>query len=148
MSEFQIDIQEAENTPLALEIHRLLVENNIEQFGPANRQPLVIGIRQEGQLVGGLRGCTHWGWLYITHLWVAPDFRRLKLGKLLLEKAEQEAIKRGCPGFYVDTFSPAAVHFYQSAGYELFGTIPDFPSGHQRFFLMKKPVPSVEMRSF
>ena len=68
-----------------------------------------------------------------------PDLRRQGLGAELLRRAEDEARARGCVGAHLDTFSFQARGFYEKQGYALFGTIPDCPPGHARFFLIQAP---------
>jgi hypothetical protein len=54
-----------------------------------------------------------------------------------MNEAEAEAIRRGCRGAWLDTFSFQARGFYERPGYSIFGTIENFPPGHRRFFLKK-----------
>jgi len=70
-------------------------------------------------------------------LWVAEGFRRRGLGKRLLRMGETEAVKRGCRQAYLDTFSYQARPFYERSGFEVFGTLHDFPEGHERYFMRK-----------
>ncbi|BCL34011.1 GNAT family N-acetyltransferase [Nostoc sp. MS1] len=101
--------------------------------------PLSVLIRDDnGEIVGGLVGKTHWGWLFVSHLWVDESLRGQGYGKQLLLKAEQAAKERGCSHAYLDTFSFQALGFYQRLGYEIFGVLENFPPGHQRYFLKKQ----------
>lgn len=109
------------------------------RFGPRNELPLSIHAYDDGDvLVGGLEGCTHWGWAYIRQLWVEARWRGQGVGRLLLAHAETEALVRKCVGLYLDTFDPAAEKFYESCGFRLYGQIDDFPPGHTRRFLYKR----------
>ena len=132
-----IDYFETDENPQAKEIHNALMAHNQSIVGVPNRLPLVLSISIEGQLVAGLKGLSHWKWLYISHLWVAAGYRRLHYGRHLMERAEIEARERDCVGCYVDTFSLTAVRFYESVGYEIFGKLENFPPPHTRFFLQK-----------
>lgn len=58
-------------------------------------------------------------------------------GTKLMAAAEAEARRRGCRDAYLDTFSFQARPFYERCGYEVFGTLEDFPTGHQRFVMRK-----------
>ncbi len=58
-------------------------------------------------------------------------------GQRLLALAEEEARKRGAEYAYLDTLSFQAPEFYKKQGYEIFGTLEDFPKGHQRYFMTK-----------
>ena len=55
-----------------------------------------------------------------------------------MEVAEAEARQRGAQNAYLDTFSFQAPDFYKKLGYQVFGELPDFPTGHQRYFLKKE----------
>jgi ribosomal protein S18 acetylase RimI-like enzyme len=100
--------------------------------------PISVLIRDnEGEIVGGLVGKIHWGWLFVSYLWVDETLRGQGYGTQLLVKAEQAAKERGCSYAYLDTFSFQALGFYQSLGYEIFGVLDNFPPGHQRYFLQK-----------
>ena len=111
------------------------------EFGPRNELPFSIVATAGDTVVGGLNGSSHWGWCYIRHLWVAPDWQRQGLGRRLLAQAETQARARHCTGLYVDTFNPGAVTFYERAGFARFGRIADFPPGHARTFLQKRLMP-------
>jgi len=50
---------------------------------------------------------------------------------------EQAARQRGCQYAHLDTFSFQARPFYEDLGYTVFGTLDDYPPGHQRFFMQK-----------
>ena len=56
-------------------------------------------------------------------------------------RAEAEAIRRGCLGAWLDTFSFQARGFYERLGYAVFGALADYPPGHDRFFMQKPLVP-------
>jgi ribosomal protein S18 acetylase RimI-like enzyme len=102
-------------------------------------EPLAIFIRDaSNEIVGGLVAETYWGWMFISHLWVKEALRGQGYGRKLMVLAEEEAKKRGYFNIFLDTFSFQAVGFYQKLGYEIFGTLEDFPQGHQRYFLQKR----------
>lgn len=108
------------------------------RFAPRDETPLTILARDAaGALIGGLNGASHWRWLYVRRLWVAPEQRGRSLGRWLLEEAEAKAGARGCVGLYLDTFDEGAAAFYERCGFVRFGRVADFPPGHQRIFLCK-----------
>src|SRR5262245_21310768 len=131
MTEFKISVEE-DPAPGDLDlIEQRLVEHNEAKSEPRNYAPLTIFLRNsEGQIAGGLRGMTVWGWLFVSQLWVAEEFRSQGYGTKLMEAAEREARTRGCHAAWVDTFSFLALDFYQKAGYTVFGQLEDFPTGH------------------
>lgn len=114
---------------------------NEADVGPSNRRPLAVMVHDEaGALISGLAGYTAWGWLYVQWLWVAEGHRGRGMAGRMLAAAEREAELRGCHGAFIDTFNPKAETVYQRAGYEMFGTLPDFPMGRRRVFLQKRLV--------
>jgi hypothetical protein len=54
-----------------------------------------------------------------------------------MQELERRAAERGCPHAWVDTFSFQARPFYERLGYRVFGVLPDYPTGHERYFLCK-----------
>lgn len=115
-----------------------LGEEVASRFGPRDETPLSIQAFDGGTLIGGLNGCTHWGWLYIRQFWVTASWRSRGVGRGLLQQAETQARMRNCIGIYLDTFDPGAAQFYARCGYSTFGQIGDFPPGHTRTFLYRK----------
>lgn len=112
---------------------------NGDQVPAYDKRPLnILSYNAAGTLVGGLVGTTHWGWLYTKLLWVDESQRGTGLGRRLMAEAEAEAQKRGCHAAYVNTFSFQAPEFYQKCGYEVWGTLEDYPKGAQRVYLWKK----------
>jgi GNAT superfamily N-acetyltransferase len=71
-------------------------------------------------------------------LWVHEDHRDSGLGSRLMEMAEDQAKGRGCHSSYLNTFSYQARPFYERLGYVVFGTLTDFPKGHERYYMMKR----------
>ncbi|MCE2971624.1 MAG: GNAT family N-acetyltransferase [Burkholderiales bacterium] len=116
-----------------------LFRANTERTGDGAIEQLCVVARDaDGVLVGGAYGEIYWGWLNVAALWVAPSLRRRGLGTRLLALAEREAAAKGCHGVYLDSFTFQSPSLYVRAGYEIFGTLEDFPRGHARHFLRKK----------
>ena len=103
-----------------------------------NRVPLAVFAKKDGKIVGGAYGASQWRWLYINFLWVDSHYRRTGVGTQLMQKIEAAAKERGCVGSHLDTFSFQALGFYQRLGYELYGTIRDYPPGHSRHYLCRQ----------
>jgi ribosomal protein S18 acetylase RimI-like enzyme len=75
--------------------------------------------------------------LHVDLLFLPESLRRIGIGRQLMSDAEGEAIRRGCRGAWLDTYSFQARGFYERLGYTVFGTIEDYPPGYSRFFLKK-----------
>ena len=111
---------------------------NWDAVGEDGHKPLnIVTHDEDGNVIGGILGGTYWGWLYIDILWVHESHRRKGIGSRLLAEAEAEAIRRGCHHVHLDTMSWQAPEFYQKHGYELVGILPDIPTGHQKYLLLK-----------
>lgn len=138
MTELKITI---DNHPDPQDVRTLmdqLVKYNNSQTEEDVYDPLAIWVRDtQNRIVAGLVGKTQWGWLYISHLWVAEDLRGQGYGRQLMLQAEEVAKQRNCCHVYLDTFSFQALNFYKSLDYQIFGVLEDFPPGHQRYFLRK-----------
>jgi ribosomal protein S18 acetylase RimI-like enzyme len=116
-----------------------LTDYNHQQAGDSGEKNLCFVLQgPEEEVVGGIIGATHWDWLYISLMWLKEEFRGRGYGHRLLTMAEEEARKRGAKHAYLDTFSFQAPDFYQQHGYEVFGELKDFPTGHQRYYLRKQ----------
>jgi GNAT superfamily N-acetyltransferase len=116
-----------------------ITEYNTEQAGDDHGQNLCFVLQgPDEEIVGGVIGATHWDWLYVNLMWIRHDLRGQGYGHRLLTLAEEKARERGAKHAYLDTFSFQAPGFYKKYGYEVFGELEDFPSGHQRYYLKKQ----------
>jgi GNAT superfamily N-acetyltransferase len=116
-----------------------LMQHSEARGGPSDKRPLAVLVKDaEGKTLGGLWGRTSWRWLFIEDLWLPETMRGRGLGTTLIQRAEAEAIRRGCIGAWLDTFDfQAGAGFYENLGYSTFGTIQNYPPGHSRSFLQK-----------
>jgi ribosomal protein S18 acetylase RimI-like enzyme len=120
-------------------ITALLNQRNDDVGVQWDPKPITIVIRNaEGKTVGGLSGSTNFGWLHIRLLVVDSTLGGMGYGSRLVRLAEEEAVSRGCTFAHLDTFSFQALPFYDKLGYEVFGTLDDYPTGHQRYYLKKR----------
>ncbi|MCY4260677.1 MAG: GNAT family N-acetyltransferase, partial [Rhodobacteraceae bacterium] len=88
-----------------------LARHNDAVVGPSGRCMLaVLAEAANEKMIAGLWGHTAWGWLYTRWLWVDPAFRSRGIATELLNRAETEAVMRGCTGAHIDTFSPQALN--------------------------------------
>ncbi|MEU0049283.1 N-acetyltransferase [Streptomyces sp. NPDC006184] len=108
---------------------------------PAEREaPLhVWALDGTGEPAGGLVGHTWAGWLHITYLWVDARHRGAGLGTRLLAEAEHLATTdRACTAARLETWDFQAPRFYRRQGYEVVGTVPDYPPGITEYTLTKR----------
>jgi GNAT superfamily N-acetyltransferase len=77
------------------------------------------------------------GWMHVNFLWVTEALRGQRHGTRLMDAAESFAIEHGCTGATLETLSFQAPVFYAKRGYEVFGTLEDYPPGHTKLFLRK-----------
>lgn len=120
-------------------IGRGVGQYNRQQAGEQSFQRLCFVLRgPDEEVVGGVLGEVYWDWFYVDLLWVKEELRGRGYGNRLMARAEDEARQRGAKQAYLDTFSFQAPDFYKQLGYEVFGELPDFPTGYQRFFMKKQ----------
>lgn len=106
----------------------------------AREAPLhVWALHATGDLAGGLVAHTWASWLHVTYLWVDGRHRGSGLGSRLLTEAERIAREeRRCTAARVETWDFQAPDFYRGQGYEVVGTVPDYPPGITEFTLTKR----------
>lgn len=124
-------------------IHSLLLTFNNETSGYVfDGRAVVITVADPAtnQILGGLWGSTAYGYLHVDMLILPESLRRRGIGTDLMRKAEEEALRRGCHGAYLETFDFQARGFYEKLGYTLFGQLENTPPGHKRYF-MKRALP-------
>ncbi|MBS0221909.1 MAG: GNAT family N-acetyltransferase [Proteobacteria bacterium] len=111
---------------------------NVGATGVSAYYPLHFFLKSErDEIMGGLIGSIWGGWLHITYLWIDEAERGQGWATRLMDQAEAYARERGCHSVTLDTHSFQARPFYEKRGYEVFGTLDDYPTGHQKFFLKK-----------
>lgn len=131
---------EAEPNPADMQaLVKGLTAFNASQTNGDNPNYLLATVRDgDGALFGGLLGATYLGWLTIQVVWLDETARGQGFGSELLEIAEREAVRRGCPRAFVETLSFQALPFYEKRGYKVFSRLPDFPPGGARYTLTKQ----------
>ena len=111
-----------------------LVDYNKAQTDRSDHRPLIIGIDDmTGKVIGGLWGQTAYDWLFVQLLVVPESLRGRGLGSELMQRAENEAKRRGCHSAWLDTFEFQARGFYERLGYECFAQLPNYPNGPRHF---------------
>ena len=119
-----------------------LVEYNLSMV-PATQSELFESVSkkivdEEGNIIAGCLAIMHcWNVVAVDILWVNEQYRRQRLGSVLLGEVEREAMEKGCHLVHLDTYDFQAKGFYEKNGYSVFGTLEDCPKGHIRYYLKK-----------
>lgn len=116
-----------------------LLRFNEAHAGARNYRALAVIVSdpKTDEVLGGLWGGTSFTYFHLELLYLPEHLRGSGLGRRMMKQAEKEAVRRGCHAAWLDTFSFQARGFYERLGYEVFGTLDDYPPGHARFFLRK-----------
>lgn len=131
-------VQESRVAATTKAVIKGLVAYNDAQAGKAKWKRHALSARDiKDAIRGGIVVVTHWNWGFIELLWVDERLRGTGIGSQLIAAGEALAKQRGAQHIYVDTFSFQGDGFYQRLGYEVYGTLDDFPPGHRRLWLRK-----------
>lgn len=134
-----IHVTEEADEKVQQQILQALVASNQEKTGQNNLKQLAILIQDSNSsVVGGFWGRTAYGWLFTELLFVPRSLRGQGYGTRLMQRAEQEALARGCHSAWLDTFEFQAPAFYERLGYETFGQLENYPAPYARFFMQKR----------
>ena len=108
--------------------------------GPSDGRPLAVTLlaRDTNRPLGGLRGRTSYGILYIDLLFVPDALRGSGVGNRIVALAEEEAVRRGCSVAMLFTHPFQAPAFYGKLGYEEFGRVEPDPPGRSRIYMRKR----------
>ena len=122
---------------------RFLTDNviswNFARTGVTAWHPIGYFLKNaRGEWLGGLTGYIWGGWMHVNFLWVTESLRHRGQGSRLMDAAEAFAQEHRCHGVTLETHSFQAPEFYLKRGYEVFGTLEDWPPGHSKHFLRKR----------
>ncbi len=138
---FEIAV-EPEVTPEARETVSGLIASYNEDFVPDDqtRGEFAVLVRDPatGKPLGGLCCRTRREMLVLELVALPPELRGAGLGTKLFRIAETEGYRRGCRGAWLQTSDWQARGFYEKLGYHVFGSLPDYPAGHTRFFMTRR----------
>jgi GNAT superfamily N-acetyltransferase len=118
-----------------------LVDFNESQAGGRRIKNYALFAKDaSGVVLGGLLGSTHWNHFFVSALFVHERFRKVGIGRELMQRAEAQALACKCDAIFLDTFDFQARGFYEKLGFAVFGVLENYPPGHQRFYLVKQLV--------
>jgi GNAT superfamily N-acetyltransferase len=135
-------VQENEPSPVDEEfVKSALGRWNIEVTGYADYHPAYLFVRDaSGSIRGALLAYVWARWLHVDTLWLEEPLRGQGWGTRLLETAHEIGREHGAEAAFLDTFSWQARPFYERFGYETVFEMLDFPPGHSRFYMLKRPL--------
>jgi GNAT superfamily N-acetyltransferase len=139
MSVYRIHEEHVEHSLDADRLQDAIDSHNMELTGERAFWPVALCLRDEaGRLCGGLTGAIWGGWLHVKVLWLEPSARGAGHGSRLLRAAEAYAYERGARNAHLASFTFQAPGFYTKHGYEPFGQLAEYPTGHAQVFLFKR----------
>jgi GNAT superfamily N-acetyltransferase len=138
MTRIEMMVDPAEDARAA--ILKPLRAHNLSRAGDPKPETIALVVRDEEteEIIGGLYGEIFYRWFFIELLAIPEQTQGQGTGSRLIAMAEEVARERGCVGLWLDTFDFQAPSFYERLGFSKFGTLDDFPPGHQRFFMQKR----------
>jgi ribosomal protein S18 acetylase RimI-like enzyme len=140
MSEFKFKIESVENQVDVIQfLDDMIYEFNSSLISKNDGNLFAKIIRDDNSnIIGGISG---WTWAMvseITQFWVKEEYRNNGLGKMLLNAAEDEIIKKGCTTILLRSYSFQAPLFYEKNGYKTVYMLDDFPAGYKHCTLVKR----------
>lgn len=107
-----------------------LYEFNAARTGYSDAAQLAFLAEVDGELVGAVAGFSWGGTCELRQVWVDKAHRGRGLGRQLMDKAIEEARKRGCAHVFLATYDFQAPEFYAKLGFRPVAEIPGKPLGH------------------
>jgi GNAT superfamily N-acetyltransferase len=90
-----------------------------------------------GKIIGGACARTWGECCVLRQLWVAPPFRRRRIGHRFIAMVEEEARHRGCTLLFLEPFRFQVTQLYQSAGLAAACEFQGFPGGIRKYVVRK-----------
>jgi GNAT superfamily N-acetyltransferase len=119
------------------------LENSINNFNihrtgiPFGGTLAVLAYDEAENCIGGANGY-QWGDAFsLSFLWIEEAWRGQDIGSQILRSIESQAAASGCTQIHLATYDFQALPFYQKLGYEIAGTLENFPTPYTHYFLKK-----------
>lgn len=122
-----------------LTLRNMLRKYNGQKFEPANQTDFAIYIKNDSEdVIGGISGKIFGNWMDVDYLVVHESLRRNGLGRDLLKKAEELAIRSNCKNIFLYTFDFQGKDFYPKFGFKEVYVKRQYPlTGTEHFFVKK-----------
>jgi GNAT superfamily N-acetyltransferase len=115
-------------------IYEGLLAHNVEDISlpveEIRTKRFAFVFRQDGEIKAGLIGANKYTSAFVDTLWVDKSLRAQGLGRALLKKAEDYAAQNRCTVIFLNTLTPANVHFYEKSGYVFEFERPGYVAEH------------------
>jgi GNAT superfamily N-acetyltransferase len=110
---------------------------NAEQKGAV--RPFAFFLKNnQNNVLGGIKGLSYFGCLYIDFLWIDPEHRKRHWGTTLMHEAEKLGKKWECAFASMTTMDQKTLPFYEKHGYALEYTRDGFKEDQKLYILRKK----------
>jgi ribosomal protein S18 acetylase RimI-like enzyme len=134
----RIETVERPDRELVRQVNDGLTQFNRQHILHDNYLPISVFARNsDGKIVGGAVCAVYWNAFTVEMLWLEESLRGHGIGTLLMLDAEAAARQHRCDFMHVDTMSFQARSFYEKLGFVLFGTLPGYPNGVERYYMHK-----------
>ncbi len=143
-AKFELELTDAPDAQAEAAIEGGLSAYNKQQAGYVDARPLAVLIKdsESGRVTGGLLGRTSLGIFFVDLVFLPEAARGQGLGSALMERAEEEAGRRGCTAAVLFTITFQAPGFYAHNGYRELGRIECDPPGATRVCMTKRLAPT------
>lgn len=109
------------------------------QHSSWNPRSFSIIVENDDIIIAGVRGILNMGAVEVRGLWVNAASRSTGLGRRIMRRLENEAVKRGAKRAQLYTFSWQAETFYIKMGYQPYARF-EYPDGYARIDMQKELV--------
>lgn len=119
------------------------IENRLEQYDRQHMSDdisgnIKIGVVEDGRLIAGAdASMTTFRILYVSTVFVDENYRKQKVGTLLMKEIEERAKSLGANMIRLDTFNWQGRDFYLSLGYEEVGSYKNEVDNFSEHFFLK-----------
>lgn len=139
MAEPMVLVVESEPDPQNVRLlEERLYKFNVEATGIADGKLFGLFLHEpDGTVIGGAYGWTWGGTCHLRYLFVPADMRNQGHGTRLMQAVEDEARMRRCAQIVAETHDFQAPEFYRKFGFEVTGSVEDYPRDHRSLTLVK-----------